>query len=327
MRNFFCKSEFVILGMFFCLVPSVYGVIFYDTGDPMHNKEVAPTGAYADSGWQYQGHFGTKLATMISPNHIITAKHIAPSTTFVHKSYFNGTAMDVSYAVDNTVNGGLGYWNVGTTDLRIFQVSGTFSSYAQLYSSSDEAGKELVVMGRGTQRGATVDLGGTDKGWRWGAADNGTRWGRNIVTNIATAGALGEMLAVDFDADSGIEEAHLSTGDSGGAVFIKQGGVWKLAGINYAVDGKWDTNDTTGDGADFHAALTDAGGFYVGSDADGWTFVPDEVDDIPSQFYASRISTNVSAITAITGVPEPSSSLLIACSLVLMVCMRKRNMK
>jgi len=304
------KKTTFIVGIYVWLISSALGVIFFDTGDVAHNREVAPTAAYADSGWQFQGGFGSKLATMISPNHIITAKHIGVSTTFVHKSHFNGTPMDVSYAVDNTVNGGLGYWNVGTTDLRIFQVSGTFSSYAPLYTGSDEVGKELVVMGRGTQRGATVNLGGTDKGWEWGTSDGKTRWGRNNVTNIDAIGVLGEMLAVDFDADSGIDEAHLSIGDSGGSVFIKDAGVWKLAGINYAVDGAWDTNDITEDGTEFQAVLTDAGGFYNGSDGSGWTFIDDEVDDIPSQFYASRISAKVVEINVITGVPEPSAALL-----------------
>jgi len=304
------KKIAVVVGIHPWLVSSALGVIFFDTGDVAHNREVAPTGAYEDSGWQYQGDFGDFLATKISPNHIITAKHIGVHTTFVSQSYFNGTAMDVSYGVDNTVNGGLGYWNIGTTDLRIFQVTGTFSSYAPLYTGGDEVGKELVVMGRGTQRGTTVNLGGTDKGWKWGGTDGRARWGRNNVTNINDFGALGEMLAVDFDAESGIDESHLSSGDSGGSVFIQDAGVWKLAGINYAVDGDWDTNDTTGDGTSFRAALTDAGGFYNGSDGSGWTLIDDEVEDIPSQFYASRISAQVDSINAITGVPEPSSMLL-----------------
>lgn len=322
-RNLPCNrvvSLVVLLGL--CSTASA--VMFHDTGDPAHNREVAPTGAYAGSGWQFQGHFGSKLATMISPNHIITARHVGAASTFVHKSYFNGSSTDVTYGIDNTVNGGLGYWNVGSTDLRIYQVTGTFSNYAPLYSGSDEAGKELVVMGRGTQRGATVDLGGTAKGWKWGAADHRARWGRNVVTNIHTDGTLGDLIAADFDAISGIDEAHLSVGDSGGAVFIKDGGIWKLAGINYAVDGRWDINDITGDGTDFQAALTDAGGFYVGSDAGGWTLIPDQAEDIPSQFYASRISSNLAAIEAITGVPEPSTAVLLLFFLVPVFLRRKR---
>ncbi len=302
-----------------------HAVVFYDTGDPAHNREVAPSGAYAGSGWQYQGYFGSKLATMISPNHIITARHVGSFPEFVHKSFFNGTATDVTYTVDSSVNGGVGYWNIGTTDLRIFKVNGTFSSYAPLYTGSDEVGKELVVMGRGTRRGATVDLGGVSRGWKWGATDGRTRWGRNVVTNIFDDPSKGELLAVDFDATSGIDEAHLSTGDSGGAVFIKDGGVWKLAGINYAVDGKWDTNNVVGDGTEFNAALTDAGGFYVGSDGEGWEYVEDETGDVPSQFYASRISANLAAIQGITGVPEPSAPLMLACAALLAAFSRRRG--
>lgn len=280
-------------------------VVFYTTADPAHNREVAPSGALAGSGWQFQGEFGNFLGTMISPNHFITAKHLGvPSSTFVSKGHFNGGS-DVSYSIDTTVNGGTGYWNIGTTDLRIFQITGTFSSYAPLYTGTDEVGESLVVMGRGTQRGSDVtetDMGGATIGWRWGTADNAARWGTNVVTSTVSDGA--EYLYSTFDSAAGGDEAHLTTGDSGGAVFIQDGGVWKLAGINYAVDGAWDYNDVV-DTNEFQATLFDARGLYVGSDGSGWTLIGDEGVEEPSGFYATRISSYHGDIAAITGVPEP----------------------
>lgn len=107
-------------------------VMFYDTGDPAHNRETAPGGLLTGSGWQYQGEFGDFLGTMISPNHFITAAHIGvPSTPFISRGHFNGGS-DVSYGINTLANGGTGFWSIPGTDLRIFGVMGVFSDYAPL---------------------------------------------------------------------------------------------------------------------------------------------------------------------------------------------------
>jgi len=295
-------------------------VIFFSTGDAAHNREVAPGGSLAGSGWQFQGEFGNFTGTMIAPQYFVTAKHLGtPSTTFVSADYYNGGS-DVTYNIDTMANGGTGFWNIGTTDLRVFKITGTFSSYAPLHTGTDEVGKDLVVMGRGTQRGTTVTLGGDDIGWRWGTADNAARWGTNQVTATVADGA--DYLYSTFDAGAGGDEAHLSTGDSGGAVFIQDGGVWKLAGINYAVDGLWDYNNLV-DPNEFNAALHDARGMYVGSDANGWTLVGDGGAPVPSGFYATRISSYHGDIAAITGIPEPKVAGCLLVGLGLM--MRRRR--
>lgn len=290
--------------------PSAWAVIFFTTADPTHNTETAPSGPLAGSGWQYQGLFGSFLGTAISPNHFITATHVGvASSTFVSKNYFNGGS-DITYNINTAANGGLGYWNIAGTDLRIFQITGTFSSYAPLYTATNEVGKDLVVMGRGTQRGTTVTLGANDIGWLWGTVDHKARWGTNqVAATITLSGA--DYLYATFDAGVGGDEAHLSSGDSGGAVFINDGGVWKLAGINYAVDGDWDY-DGLANGNGFRAALYDARGMYVGSDDNGWTLVANEPNPVPSGFYSTRISTYKNQINAITGIPEPRALILVA---------------
>jgi hypothetical protein len=89
------------------------------------------------------------------------------------------------------------------------------------------------------------------------------RWGTNTVTAIVNGdtifpsggiggGTIGDLLKCAFDASAGADEAHLSAGDSGGGVFVKQGPVWKLAGINYAVDGPYNTSAS---GPGFMAAI------------------------------------------------------------------------
>lgn len=79
---------------------------------------------------------------------------------------------------------------------------------------------------------------------------------------MASAGTLPgywQVLSATFDAGQGPNEAHLSGGDSGGAVFIMDGSTWELAGINYAVD---DPYSLTPGGSSFIAAMYNQTGLY-----------------------------------------------------------------
>ena len=289
-------------------------VVFYETADPSHNA-TAPTGQYADSGWQYEGIFGGFLGTMISPQLFITAQHIGvQSTTFVSSSLFNGVA-DVTYTIDTSANSSVGYWDITGTDLRIYKVNETFPVYAELYTASNEIGQTLVTNGLGGPRGDEVIVASESKGWETGGSDGIARWGANEVSAIYST-PVGDVLAAEFNAVNGVEETFLASGDSGGGLFIKDGATWKLAGVNYAIEENFDTNNITGDGPEFTGAIFDKGGLYQGSDAGGWTLIPNTGTDIPEQFFASRISTNVTDINAIIqAVPEPGSAWLMATGL------------
>ena len=286
------------------------GIVLYDTDNPSANN-TAPTGTYVDSGWAYQGKFGSFLGTMIGEQYFITAQHIGvQGTSFVSGAEFNGV-VDVTYTIDTSANGGVGFWDISGTDLRIFKINESFSSWAELYTGSSELGKTMVTFGRGGVRGAEVTLGPTVHGWYTNPADGIARWGANEVSGVFNTG-VGQVLAAQFNAVAGQNEATLSSGDSGGAVFIQDGGQWKLAGINYAVDGMFDTNNTVGDFNEFEAALFDKGGFYEGTDSSGWNFVTNTGFDKPSSMYASRISASAAEIMAIVAVPEPSTLMLLA---------------
>lgn len=275
-------------------------VILYDTGDPLANT-TAPTGQYAGSGWDYQGQYGDFLGTMIAPQYFITAQHFGISGT--------GTfTTDVTYTIDTAANGGQGFWDIAGTDLRIFKINETFSTYAQLYTGSAELGSEMVVFGRGGPRGSDVTLSGDLKGWYHTGTDGVKRWGVNDASSIINS-SVGELMRFSFDPIAGQNEATLSAGDSGGAVFVLDGGVWKLAGINYGVDGQFDTNDDV-DANEFDAALFDRGGYYQGSDAGGWSAAPLPPGSAAG-FYSSRISASAAEIQAIIAVPEAGSAMLL----------------
>jgi hypothetical protein len=208
--------------------------------------------------------------------------------------------------------GGTGYKTVKrfdspSSDLTLWEISGTFPAYAPLYTKSDEVNKRLVVFGRGTERGSpykmanSVAPGADVRGWSWGPGKGIQRWGTNVVTAaIKGPAGIGEVLSADFDARGGNNEAHLSAGDSGGAVFIQDGTTWKLAGINYSVD----SFRTTAQGPSFEAALFDRGGLEWQTEVSPeWAFTPDQAADVPSRFYATRISAHVDWIRNVTGLP------------------------
>ncbi|MBI2947782.1 MAG: hypothetical protein HYY23_09045 [Verrucomicrobia bacterium] len=280
-----------------CCGLSARGVIFYSTADPLHNS-TPPTGELADSGWHLQGAWSAFLGTPISPQHFITAKHL-------------GGSPGIKFSINGLEYTTTAFFDDPDSDLRIWKVRGRFAKFTELYPQTDEVGKDLVVFGRGTQRGSEVTiaglLGSTAKGWHWGFADGRKRWGQNRVGGLVSRSGgpttgdgtsfaeSGDLLKVPFDADAGPNEAHLSAGDSGGGLFIQDGGTWKLAGVNFLVDGLYNTSDT---GPGFQAAIFDEAGIYKGREGN-WTRIPNSRANIPGAFYATRISVRLNWIHTI----------------------------
>jgi hypothetical protein len=277
-----------------CLARPAGAVILYGTGDPTVNTS-APTGPLLDSGWQYEGQFSAFLGTPIAPNYFITAAHLGGASLVGNTPFvYQGTTYTTTAAYTDP-----------NTDLCIYQVSGVFPSYAPLYTNpGGEVGQGLVVFGRGTQRGNPVTLpNGQVGGWYWGAGDSVQRWGQNTVNSIVQDPQAGTLLYATFSASGGPNEATLSGGDSGGGVFIKgANGVWDLAGVNYAVDGPFYTDDQGSN--PFNGAMFDTTGLY---EFDGTNYVN---ATNPSGFYASEIAADLTFIDSV--IPEPSSGALLA---------------
>lgn len=280
-------------------------VMFYSTGSSSFNT-TAPTGALLDSGWQYQGTFGNFLGTPIAPQYFITAGHI-------------GGSIGQTFTIDGGLYTTTGFTDDPNSDLRIWKISGTFAPQyiAPLYTGTTPTGEDLVVFGRGTQRGADVNHPGL-RGWLWGTEDHVQRWGTNTIEGSVSGGAgLGQLLYATFDAGVGGSESMLSVGDSGGAVFIDDGGTWKLAGINYGVSGPY-SESSSGTNA-FNAALFNENGYYV---YNGTTWVSTSG---PGAFYATNIAANAAFINSV--IPEPTAVALILIGGAVFLTVSRREQK
>ncbi len=267
----------------------------------------APMGALAGSGWQYQGQWGAFIGTPIAPHFFVAATHTGGAV---------GQKLQFAGAEYTTV----ARFDAPGRDLTIWRVKERFPRYAPLFTGSDEVNRNAVIFGRGTKRGKPVTLPKekAPKGWYWGAGDGALSWGENRIATVVRldppgAPALGDLLAFTFDKGAGPNECHLSGSDSGGGVFIKDNGIWKLAGINHAVESMYSFQGSDGDA--FNASIFDARGLYVGRGSQ-YRYVPLNLPaPRPGYAVATRISSNMGFIKSVTGIPEPGTMALVSVGL------------
>jgi hypothetical protein len=266
----------------------------------------APTGALANSGWQYEGLVGSFTGTAVSPDSFITAQHIGNmlGASFV----FDGQSYPITAAADDPAS-----------DLVVYTVAGTLPTFAPLFTSpAGEGGNAIVMYGRGVDRGAPVTVNGQLKGWQWGAGDSSLSWGTNTVS-----GAYGAMYGWQFTNNSDPNQGQVASGDSGGGVFIESGGVWELAGVINSVQDQFSLDGTNATG--MNAALFDTSGLYpaIGSI---WSPMPNLGTD-PTWGYATSIESHNTFIEAVLGntVPEPTCAFAVFGGLLL--CRRWRSLK
>lgn len=285
-------------------------LIFSSTGDTNYNT-TAPTGALAGSGWQWQGQWKTATGIPIAPHFFISAGHL-------------GGRVGDTFLFD-----GVTYTTVArnaspTSDLIVWEVSGTFPTYAPIYVRNDEVGRSAVLFGRGVTRGSEVNVSGLGesplRGWRWSPnATGGTlRWGENTIQDARDFPANdpytanGELLVMDFDRYDGTNpnEVTLASLDSGGGLFLWDAfdNQWKLAGVN--VDAEYAFR-ITATGSDIFASIFDMGGLFYDEEGDTvgpvgpdpFVYAANAVTDLPSHLYSVRLSANAGWIRGVAAVP------------------------
>jgi len=279
-----------------CSLASVSSGMMYYSAESPTGVTSAPTGGYANSGWDYQGTWSNSWTGIpIAPKHFVTVKHLfsdsdAMNKTFVYKG--------VSYTPTEVITD-------SQSDLRIIKVDKIFPDYAPLYTKTDEVGKEAVIHGRGyNTRGDTV----SGHGWKETTSGAALRWGVNTISGTYDQeGNAGYALVGEFNDNGGTYEATLADRDSGGGMFIldTDDSTWKLAGINWATDSFYDGTDA------FRAAMYDYGGYYYAQPGDAsYTYADSNGPDKPGRFYVTRISARTDWINQT--IPEPGTMALLA---------------
>jgi hypothetical protein len=260
---------------------------------------VAPTD---DPGWDAIGRFTTagKVGSAVFLGNqggsawFLTANHVpTASTSLTIASQTFTSFLDVQ--------------QIGTADLKVFRLNSELVgiSPVTLASTTPTIGASVTMIGYGaTGTKVTWDLstnpwtlGGSDaEGYTW-SGPNVMRWGTNEVHAVNLLVGSTVAFVTDFDAVAG--QAQGSLGDSGGAVFIKNGSSWELAGIMFAVGATDGTN---------------YGNSFTGQPSNTSVASITGAPNAKSVTFNVQVAVYESAILA--AIPEPSStSLLIACAL------------
>lgn len=293
---------------FIAFSPETHGVVVYNDGLTPGYQTTAPAGPLASAGWQFSGHVGSFVGTPISPKHFITAKHTGAALgTFTYNA--------VSYT-------GVSIHDDPNSDLRIVRIAQTFPTWAPLYTGSSEVGKEAFLVGRGMNVGSQLNVGPNRAGWLWPAITFGhpRTWGTNVIDSIETFDPpYGQTLAFDFNPTGGPTEATLTAGDSGGGLFINDGGTWKLAGVHLSNEFVWSLTDG---GTRFNASVFDGRGLYRYDNPDYTYIDPSLPNAIGGSSYSTRISARMTWINTV--IPEPTTLALLPAIAVLIGRRSKR---
>ncbi len=262
------------------------GIVFVASDDSEFNTS-APAGELANSGWQWQGNWRGFGGTPIAPNLFLTAQHVG------------GSAGDAFLFTGQRYPTLAGYTDP-QSDLMIWKICGEFPTFAPLYAGNAEVGAACVVFGHGLGRGTAVTVADGNnpglRGWFWGSTDGRLRWGENVIAGIEAGAWAGAQLTAVFNEGGGPNEAMLAGGDSGSGLFIHDAGEWKLAGVNFSVDGPF---RQIGSDKSFSAALFDKRRLLEPGAGSRWTLVPDGGVPVPAAFYATRVSARLDWIRGV----------------------------
>lgn len=297
-----------ILGLLFIFLPfTVKAVLVYDgTSD----NQLAPPD---DPGWDAIGKFTTtgKVGSAVFLGNVggfawfLTANHVPTSATTLEIASSTYTAFfDVQ--------------QIGIADLKVFRLNSEITglSPVTLATTTPTIGKSVTMIGFGkqgtkvtwdTSTNPWTQPGSNAEGYTW-SDPNIMQWGTNEVHGVSLLVGTTVSFATDFDDVAG--RAQGSLGDSGGAVFIKEGSVWELAGIMFAVG--------VSDGTNYASSFT---GQPSSTSVAKITGSPNS----KSVTFNAQIAEYRSAILA--AIPEPSSKALaiVGMMLLLLTSFKKKS--
>ncbi|MBW2360796.1 MAG: hypothetical protein JRG84_07835 [Deltaproteobacteria bacterium] len=198
------------------------GAVIIDSGDGTGNTS-APAD---DPGWKYVGARWASGAVYLGNGWVVTANHVGPGDV-------NLDGVSYPYVPDSKIRIDDGMGNLA--DLIVFQIDPAPAwALLPINGEPDISGEPVIMIGRGKGRGASqTACHPTKNGYLWLLTSQTMRWGENLVDayeNVDDTDAFSTL----FDQSGLTHEAQAALGDSGGGVFVKNGGQWELAGVMFA---------------------------------------------------------------------------------------------
>jgi len=208
-----------------------------------------------DPGWANIGILGGGTGIYLGNTWVLTASHVGAGSITLGGISYAALAGSTVQLTNNTPGKSL------LTDLVMFRLSTEPAGVGALTLMSSPPTLEApsVMIGAGRDRGAFTewDVDQSTSPWTWTEVSSGgdavgyktlssraMRWGTNTVltNNLWAAVNVGGVRDVrsfvtSFDILDGADESQAVVGDSGGAVFFKNGSAWELGGVMFAVDG------------------------------------------------------------------------------------------
>lgn len=205
-----------------------------------------------DPGWANVGMLAGATGTYIGWGWVLTAAHVGAGTITLNGLSYEeepGTAVQLS---NNTPGQSL------LTDLVLYRLKSTPEGIAPLTlaSTPSATNSSVTLIGSGRDRGNFTEwsVNTSTNPWTWTEVTAGAnaagyqtldarsmRWGTNSISASGlwvSNGALDiHSFSTTFDFSAGPNEAQPVVGDSGGAVFSKNGSAWMLSGLIVAVGG------------------------------------------------------------------------------------------
>jgi hypothetical protein len=236
---------FRVLAITILLTSLCYGVIIADPTGASHTSPPPDDPGFYNVGTIVGQGSGIYLGNFGGEYWVLTANHVGGGTFFNHQTSTSHTMVSGSYV--QLLNP-----DSSPTDLGMFRIS-TDPGLPTLAISSTTAstGSAYVMTGAGRQQEAGQTT--WDASWVEGGAPTAytgykyqspasypLAYGTNNLDGtlyVNIGGLMVHSIYMDYDSPSGSPdyEGVGATGDSGGAIFYKNGGSWELAGVMLAV--------------------------------------------------------------------------------------------
>ncbi len=214
-----------------------HGVLI-DSGNGSGNTSAPPD----DPGWAYAATVVSGLSAVYLGNGwILTADHVIFNNVIVGGvAYLAVPGSRVTIMHDATTPADLAVWRLTPKPAL---------PLLALRASPPAIASEAILVGNGLNRGAATSWMGIGGYW-WGAGST-LRWGTNRIASTGFDTVISPRKTRSFSTDfsapppggpdprcsagSACPESQAASGDSGGAVFLKNGSAWELAGIMHSI--------------------------------------------------------------------------------------------